>query len=406
MVNRPTVAVFDTTLRDGEQAPGFSMSPADKVRLAGHLERLGVTVIEAGFPVASAADFDGVVAVSRAVRSVSVAALARAVPEDVHTAWNAVRAAVRSAHPRVPGHVGPAPVGQAADHPRGMPRTGGVGRPAGAVAVRRRRVLGRGCHAHRPRLPGRGRRRGGRGRRHHHQPARHRRLRAARRHPPDVHRRGRARRRSRRALGALPQRPGPGGGQLAGRRAGRRPAGRVHHQRHRRTRRQRRARRDRDGPRRPRRRVRLPHRRRHHRALPDQPGAERHRVGAGAAQQGDRRRQRLRARGRHPPGRHGEEPAHLRDHAARVGRRAADPPGARPPLGHARARRALPRARPSAAGRRPAPPVCEDVVSGRPRQGSGRRRARRADPRSRRARRVRARCLEPTDEDTTRHAAW
>jgi 2-isopropylmalate synthase len=95
MVNRPTVAVFDTTLRDGEQAPGFSMGPADKVRLAGQLERLGVTVIEAGFPVASAADFEGVTAVSRAVRSVSVAALARAVPEDVHTAWNAVRAAAR-----------------------------------------------------------------------------------------------------------------------------------------------------------------------------------------------------------------------------------------------------------------------------------------------------------------------
>ena len=60
MVNRPTVAVFDTTLRDGEQAPGFSMSPADKVQLAAQLERLGVTVIEAGFPVASAADFEGV----------------------------------------------------------------------------------------------------------------------------------------------------------------------------------------------------------------------------------------------------------------------------------------------------------------------------------------------------------
>jgi 2-isopropylmalate synthase len=98
MVNRPTVAVFDTTLRDGEQAPGFSMSPADKVQLAGQLERLGVTVIEAGFPVASGADFDGVVAVSRAVRTVTVAALARAVPEDVITAWNAVRGA---AHPRI-----------------------------------------------------------------------------------------------------------------------------------------------------------------------------------------------------------------------------------------------------------------------------------------------------------------
>jgi 2-isopropylmalate synthase len=98
MVNRPTVAVFDTTLRDGEQAPGFSMSPADKVQLAGQLERLGVSVIEAGFPIASPADFEGVVAVGRVIRNATVAALARAVPEDVHTSWNAVRGA---AHPRI-----------------------------------------------------------------------------------------------------------------------------------------------------------------------------------------------------------------------------------------------------------------------------------------------------------------
>lgn len=95
MVNRPTVAVFDTTLRDGEQAPGFSMSPAEKVRLAGHLERLGVSIIEAGFPVASGTDFEGVSAVARSVQTVSVAALARAVPEDVVTAWNAVRGAAK-----------------------------------------------------------------------------------------------------------------------------------------------------------------------------------------------------------------------------------------------------------------------------------------------------------------------
>ncbi len=92
---KPTVTIFDTTLRDGEQAPGFSMSPADKVRLAGQLERLGVDVIEAGFPIASAADFEGVVAVARAVRGPAVAALARAMPDDVAAAWDAVRHAVR-----------------------------------------------------------------------------------------------------------------------------------------------------------------------------------------------------------------------------------------------------------------------------------------------------------------------
>jgi len=93
--SRPHITIFDTTLRDGEQAPGFSMSPADKVRLAGQLERLGVDVIEAGFPIASSADFEGVAAVARAVRTPTVAALARAVPEDVAAAWDAVRPAAR-----------------------------------------------------------------------------------------------------------------------------------------------------------------------------------------------------------------------------------------------------------------------------------------------------------------------
>lgn len=92
---RPVVRVFDTTLRDGEQAPGFSMSPADKVRLATQLDRLGVDIIEAGFPIASATDFEGVAAVARAVKTPVVAALARAVPEDVAAAWDAVRQAAR-----------------------------------------------------------------------------------------------------------------------------------------------------------------------------------------------------------------------------------------------------------------------------------------------------------------------
>ena len=89
------ITVFDTTLRDGEQAPGFSMSPTDKVRLASQLERLGVDVIEAGFPIASGTDFEGVAAVARAVRSPIIAALARAVPDDITAAWEALRGAAR-----------------------------------------------------------------------------------------------------------------------------------------------------------------------------------------------------------------------------------------------------------------------------------------------------------------------
>lgn len=90
------VRVFDTTLRDGEQAPGFSMSVAAKLRVARELERLGVDIIEAGFPVASAGDFDAVRAVADVVRRPTIAALARAVPGDIERAWEALRTAARA----------------------------------------------------------------------------------------------------------------------------------------------------------------------------------------------------------------------------------------------------------------------------------------------------------------------
>src|SRR3990170_1176579 len=72
------VRIFDTTLRDGEQAPGFSMNTGEKLRLARQLEDLGVDVIEAGFPIASRGDFEAVRAVAREVRGSTVAGLARA----------------------------------------------------------------------------------------------------------------------------------------------------------------------------------------------------------------------------------------------------------------------------------------------------------------------------------------
>ena len=62
------VRIFDTTLRDGEQAPGFSMNTAEKLRLARQLEKLGVDVIEAGFPIASKGDFEAVRAVAPEIR--------------------------------------------------------------------------------------------------------------------------------------------------------------------------------------------------------------------------------------------------------------------------------------------------------------------------------------------------
>ena len=85
------VLIFDTSLRDGEQAPGCSMTVNEKLRLAHKLEDLGVDIIEAGFPIASTGDFEAVQRVSREMRSASVAALARCRREDISLAWNAVR---------------------------------------------------------------------------------------------------------------------------------------------------------------------------------------------------------------------------------------------------------------------------------------------------------------------------
>src|SRR6202049_1446574 len=93
-----TVRIFDTTLRDGEQSPGFSMNTGEKLRLARQLENLGVDVIEAGFPIASKGDFEAVRAVAGEVRNSTVAGLARARRPDIEAALGALEAAVR---PRV-----------------------------------------------------------------------------------------------------------------------------------------------------------------------------------------------------------------------------------------------------------------------------------------------------------------
>jgi 2-isopropylmalate synthase len=91
-----TVVVFDTTLRDGEQAPGFSMHIEEKVRLARQLDELNVDIIEAGFPIASEADAESVRRVALEVRRPTIAALARCVPADIDCAGNALKPAARS----------------------------------------------------------------------------------------------------------------------------------------------------------------------------------------------------------------------------------------------------------------------------------------------------------------------
>jgi 2-isopropylmalate synthase len=89
------VILFDTTLRDGEQSPGISLNAAEKLEIAQQLARLGVDVIEAGFPIASPGDFDAVQTIAREVEGPVIAGLARAHAADIERAWEAVRDAAR-----------------------------------------------------------------------------------------------------------------------------------------------------------------------------------------------------------------------------------------------------------------------------------------------------------------------
>ena len=92
------VKVFDTTLRDGEQSPGASMNTAEKLRLAVQLEKLGVEIIEAGFPSSSEGDFEAVSQIAAKLKTTEVAGLARASKTDIDQAWGAVK---NAAKPRI-----------------------------------------------------------------------------------------------------------------------------------------------------------------------------------------------------------------------------------------------------------------------------------------------------------------
>ena len=85
------VHIFDTTLRDGEQSPGISLNTAEKVEIAQQLARLGVDVIEAGFPITSPGDFEAVEAIARGVEGPVICGLARTHKADIDAAWGAVK---------------------------------------------------------------------------------------------------------------------------------------------------------------------------------------------------------------------------------------------------------------------------------------------------------------------------
>src|SRR5512144_3357788 len=89
------VLIFDTTLRDGEQSPGVSLNTVEKLEIAHQLARLGVDVIEAGFPITSPGDFEAVEAISHNVHCPVICGLARTHKADIDAAWNAIKASER-----------------------------------------------------------------------------------------------------------------------------------------------------------------------------------------------------------------------------------------------------------------------------------------------------------------------
>jgi len=101
------VVIFDTTLRDGEQAPGCSMNLEEKLRIATVLEEMGVDVVEAGFPIASNGDFEAVRGVAQILKTSSVAGLARASRKDIDRAWEALKDAAR---PRIHTFISTSPL--------------------------------------------------------------------------------------------------------------------------------------------------------------------------------------------------------------------------------------------------------------------------------------------------------
>ena len=99
------VRIFDTTLRDGEQCPGAAMSEDEKLEIAHHLAKMGVDVIEAGFPVSSPVQFQAVERISREVEGPVIAALARAMKNDIQTAASALRPAKKKKNSYIPCHL-------------------------------------------------------------------------------------------------------------------------------------------------------------------------------------------------------------------------------------------------------------------------------------------------------------
>ncbi|MDD3539362.1 MAG: 2-isopropylmalate synthase [Atribacterota bacterium] len=101
------IMIFDTTLRDGEQCPGASLNTQEKLEVASYLEKLKVDVIEAGFPVSSPGDFEGVEMIAKNIKGPTIAALCRAVEGDIKCAWDAIKLAQK---PRIHTFIATSPI--------------------------------------------------------------------------------------------------------------------------------------------------------------------------------------------------------------------------------------------------------------------------------------------------------
>ena len=91
MTDKKQIIIFDTTLRDGEQSPGASMTIEEKLRIAHQLEKMRVDVMEAGFPIASEGDFEAVKKIAQTIKGPQISGLARANDADIDRAWEALQ---------------------------------------------------------------------------------------------------------------------------------------------------------------------------------------------------------------------------------------------------------------------------------------------------------------------------
>ncbi|MEK9656910.1 MAG: 2-isopropylmalate synthase [bacterium] len=101
------IKIFDTTLRDGEQSPGCSMTLREKIEIAQQLERLGVDVIEAGFAISSQGDYESIEAISKKIKKSCICSLARAIPKDIEVAYNSIKLAK---HQRIHTFIATSPI--------------------------------------------------------------------------------------------------------------------------------------------------------------------------------------------------------------------------------------------------------------------------------------------------------